>query len=337
MENVKHIITNGCSFTRQERRLGFNGNDTDFLNDETKFWRWPHYIKQNYPNHIVYNLGTPTNDNGVIAQSTIKKISDLLDSGVSPSDIKIIVQWSEQNRNSFFISNDVINEYDVAAKEKTINDINHSDVDFNKWAHLSAFAEEDHFESNWGYYLLTGGYIIDHIHYPKDIINIHAKYFSHQDSAIRFFTNIILLQNFCKVNNIEDIFMFNLSYNFITDNSPGFYDTFEQVYLDKKLPDFIIDFKTDNPYISYLYKNIDLTKFWFYENKYTNVGGQLEWAISEFDFPNDSNLFMEHEPIQTDLISYCMNSSEDTGSTGHVSSEMNSKFVNTILKEFLEK
>lgn len=328
---MKYIITNGCSFTRQEKRLGFNCNDTDFLNDEDKFWRWSHHIQKKYPQYTVYNLGTPTNDNGVIVQSTIKKITELLNSGVSNSDIKVIIQLSEQNRNSFYISNSVATENDCLA----IDDITNSDD--NKWAHLSAFAEDKHLETKWGYYLLTGGYNVDHIHYPKDIIQIHAKYYSNQDSSIRFFTNIILLQNFCKVNNIEDLFMFNLSYNFITDVEPAFYHTMEQVYLRKELPKFKIDFKTKNPYISYLYQNIDFTKFWFYKNKYTNVGGQLEWAISEFDYKVDKRLFMEHTSIDSNLETFCKTPTEYGGCTGHVSSEMNEKFVNNILKEFLEK
>ena len=150
METIKHIITSGCSFTRQEKRLGFNCVDDDFLTDSDKFWRWPHHIQKEYTNYKVYNLGNPTNDNSIIAQSTIKKITDLLNDGVSPLDIKVVIQWSEQNRNSFFISNEVAKSYQMMAKERTQNDINHFDIDFNKWAHLSAFAEKDHFDKQIG-------------------------------------------------------------------------------------------------------------------------------------------------------------------------------------------
>jgi hypothetical protein len=334
----KYIICSGCSFTRQLKRLGLNGTDTDFLEDDFKFWRWPHHIQKKFPHLKVYNLGNPTNDNGVIAHSVMKKITDLIEDGVNPKNIKVIIQWSDQNRNSFFISNKIadINNSKILDIDET-DLTNNGLLNFNKWAHLSAFAEENYFDKKkWGYYLLTGGYSVEHINYIKDIINIHSKYVSNEESSIRFFTNIILIQNFCKINNISDIFMFNLSYNFIIEHEPKYYEKIQNVYINKKIPQFISEFKTNNPYISYLYKNIDFENFWFFKNEYTNVGGQLEWAVSEFDFIKDKRLFMEHDYVEGDLTSFCLNN-QNTRSIGHVSSEMNSKFVNNILNPFLEK
>lgn len=333
MESIKHIITSGCSFTRQEHRLGFNGTDTDFLKDAFQYWRWPHHIQTEYENYKVYNLGNPTNDNGVIAHSAIKKISDLLKEGISPNDIKVIIQWSEQGRNSFFISNQVAQDFGGLAKDRHENDR----YDVNRWSHLAAFAEKDHFKERFGYYLLTGNYYpTSHIEYPTELIELHAKYYSHQESAIRFFTNIILLQNFCKVNNINELFMFNLSYNFFIDKEPNIFETVEQVYIDKKIPSYKTNFTTTNPYISYLYESIDFDKIWFYEDKNTNVGGQLEWAVANFDYKTDKRLCMEHDYVETDLHDYC-NTFPSDNPVGHVSSEMNRKFVKVILKEFLEK
>jgi hypothetical protein len=34
-----NIVCGGCSFTRQAKRLGLNGTDTDFLEDELQMWR----------------------------------------------------------------------------------------------------------------------------------------------------------------------------------------------------------------------------------------------------------------------------------------------------------
>jgi len=328
----KYIITSGCSFTRQYKRIGFNGTDVDFLDDDTKFWRWPHHIKDQYKNFDVYNLGNPTNDNGVIAQSIIKKINDLLTTGISPKDIKVIIQWTDQTRNSFFISDSIAKLYNVEPLEKNSDDDNPMNPEnIDKWSHLNGFSNK-----KFGYYLLTGNGLINHINYPKDIIDIHFKYTSPQESAIRFFTNIILIQNFCKVNRIKNLFMFNLSYNFNTNTYPKSYKDIKKVYLEKEIPEFYNEFKTENSYISYLYNNIDFKNFWFYENKYTNCGGQLEWAISEFDFKNDKRLFMEHSYIEDDLIKFCKKN-KSINPIGHVSSEMNKKFVDTILTNFLKK
>jgi hypothetical protein len=323
----KHIITSGCSFTRQYRRIGFNGTDSDFLEDEFKFWRWPHHIQNNYPNYKVYNLGNPTNDNFVIAQSVIKKISDLLKEGISPTDIKVIVQWSDQNRNSFFISKDIANLYNIEV-------VNKHEKNGEDWSHLNAFAENNHFDERWGYYVLTANAGINTYHDLNDVLNF--KYTSFEEASIRFFSNIILIQNFCKVNNILDIFMFNLSYNFITDNSPKYYNDIKKIYLEKEVPKFFISFKSQNPYLSYLYENIDLGNFWFYKNKNTNVGGQLEWAISEFEYKNDKRLFMEHDYINDNKIEFCKKN-KLIFPIGHVSSEMNKKFVDNVLNNILKK
>jgi hypothetical protein len=46
---MKHIITNGCSFTRQFRRLGITGTADDFMDDHISQWKWPHFIQEENP------------------------------------------------------------------------------------------------------------------------------------------------------------------------------------------------------------------------------------------------------------------------------------------------
>ena len=103
---MKYIITNGCSFTRQYRRIGITGTADDFMDDCLTMWRWPHFIQKEYPEFKVLNYGNPTNDNSTILQSTIYGIEKLLKNGISPNDIKVIVQWSDWSRHSAFISKD---------------------------------------------------------------------------------------------------------------------------------------------------------------------------------------------------------------------------------------
>ena len=74
----KHIICSGCSFTRQEKRIGLDGDSTNFYMDDPSMWRWPHWIQKLYPKKIVYNIGNPTNGNNLIAVSTIHKVTELL-------------------------------------------------------------------------------------------------------------------------------------------------------------------------------------------------------------------------------------------------------------------
>jgi len=337
---MKNIVCGGCSFTRQDTRIGLNGTDTDFLNDRKQFWRWPHHIKELYSDYNVFNLGVPTHDNTCITHSVIKKATELLSSGVLPNDIKIIVQWSDQDRDSFFFSKETAETYDSNIIEPhPTNPLRNYD---DRWAHISTFAEDNHFENRWGYYLLNGGFMWEHLKYPTDILKINAKYSSPEQSLIRLLTNYILLQNFCKLNNIE-FFTFSLSVNFYDndtwntlDNSPTCNDT-KSVFIDKKIKQGIMDFNTKNPYIKYLIDNIDFSKNYFYEDSTINIGGITEWAIKNFDIETDGELFMEHNLLDDyENFDEFYHKNKNCG-LGHVSQQMNKKFVKTILKSFLEK
>ena len=116
----KYIVCSGCSFTRQEYRLGFDGDEEHYKADNSNMWRWPHWIKKLYPKKIVYNLGNPTNDNNLIATSTISKITELIKKWINPKEIKVFIQWSEMTRESFYVSQDTLNFFG----EKEI-DLNH--------------------------------------------------------------------------------------------------------------------------------------------------------------------------------------------------------------------
>lgn len=56
---MKHIITNGCSFTRQFRRLGITGTADDFMDDHISQWKWPHFIQEENPDLKVLNYACP--------------------------------------------------------------------------------------------------------------------------------------------------------------------------------------------------------------------------------------------------------------------------------------
>lgn len=330
-----NIVCGGCSFTRQYKRLGLNGTDNDFLDDELRMWRWPHHIQKIYENFKVYNLGNPTHDNTCIAHSVIKKTTDLLNSGISPKDIKIIIQWSDQDRDSYFFSKKITEDYDCKVIEPTYTGLDMRD---DRWSHLSTFAEDNHFTDRWGYYLLNGGFMWDHIKYPTDILAINAKYTSPTQSLIRLLTNYMLVQNFCKVNNIE-FFSFSLGLNFYDDISygehTGYQNTLENVYKLRKITKIKMDFNSKNPYLKYLFDNVDLSKNYFYQDENTNIGGIMEWTISNFDYETDGEAFMEHELGRWDNFEEFYEKSEVIG-TGHVSQQMNKKFVKEILSKFLE-
>lgn len=322
---MKHIVCGGCSFTRQQKRIGINGTSDDFMSDDKPFWRWPHHI-QNIYDCKVHNLGNPTNDNQVIAFSILNKVNNLLEEGVLPKDIVVITQWSDANRRSFFISNDVAK---LNGSELKLND------DVNTYAHVSAYLDKsDKNIGKNGYFIQSGGYSYNHVLYSVvDIFDKTIEYFSDEYSLIGYFKNIILLQNYLKVKGIN-FFQFNLSYNF----KQAWEDiNFESVYFDKKIPKSFFEFKYKNPYVQSLYKLIDMETMWLYVDEFTNNGGINEWAIRNFNYKEDVCLFMEHDlECSFDSIeSFIKSREKDEHPYGHPSQQMNKKFVNQILSPFI--
>ena len=315
----KHIVCSGCSFTRQQRRLGINGTDTDFLSDDKNFWRWPHHLQELLKDDKVYNLGNPTNDNNVILLSIITKVNELIKDGVDTKDIYVIVQWSDANRKSYFISKNVAKEFNSDLEETQNSD--------DSYSHVSAYLGDD------GYYILSGGYSYDHV--PYDVVNVFdsmALYSSTENFTIEYCKNILFLQNFCKIHNIPN-FHFNLSFNFL---QPKYTFEMKDIYYDKKIPKSYFNKLYDNQYIQTIFEQIDLDNVWLYEDALTNHGGIMEWAIRDFDEDSDTQLFMEHDTNSTfNSVKELVEDDPNRYPLGHPSEQMNKKFVeNIILKNF---
>lgn len=315
----KHIVCSGCSFTRQQRRLGINGTDIDFLLDDKNFWRWPHHLQKLLKDDKVYNLGNPTNDNNVILLSIITKVNELIKGGVDTKDIYVIVQWSDANRKSYFISKNVGKEFNSDLEETQNSD--------DAYSHVSAYLGHD------GYYILSGGYSYDHV--PYDVVNVFdsmALYSSTENFTIEYCKNILFLQNFCKIHNIPN-FHFNLSFNFL---QPKYTFEMKDIYFDKKIPKSHFNKSYKNQYIQTIFEQIDLDNVWLYEDKFTNHGGIMEWAIRDFNEDSDRQLFMEHDTDSTfNSVKELVEDNPNRYPLGHPSEQMNKKFVeNIILKNF---
>ncbi len=100
---MKYLITSGCSFT-SAHRVNYHRKDDEFLKDEPKFWYYTHWIQKKKPELKVYNMGSPGNNNSIIARSAIYKAKQLIKEGVPSNEIGIMIQWSSYFRRSHFIS-----------------------------------------------------------------------------------------------------------------------------------------------------------------------------------------------------------------------------------------
>lgn len=354
---MKHVVASGCSFTRQERRINLEGNDTDFLSDWIEMWRWPHWIKKEWICE-VYNVGSATHDNWSIARTTIYKIEKLLENGVDIKDIVAIIQWSAWTRESFYVSPSKMKDLDIVIENKT----QHSH------AHITDWIDSKNYNGEYGYWMLTGGYNLDHIeNKAKNFLPSYFEYIkSPEQSFINHLEAKLYLENYLTNKGI-DWFSFDIqnqfskSYtmeagfgfpNYRKNEKDKFSDSIlYQKYIPNTWEDDIQYDYSDNPYIKYLISLVNKNHWFYNEDGLTKYGGQIEWAIRNFDIETDfylvpdlydrgknmSNLlFMEHSDTNLNLDDI-KNYMDNNWYLGHVSSYMNRRFVNQIIKPFLNK
>lgn len=354
---MKYIVASGCSFTRQAQRINLEGNDSDFLSDWIEMWRWPHWIKKLYDVE-VYNMGSATHDNWTIARTTIYKIEKLIESGIKIKDITAIIQWSAWTRESFYISPTKMADLDIVIENKT----QHSH------AHITDWIDTKDFNGQYGYWMLTGGFNLDHVeNKAKKFLPTYFEYVkSVEQSFINHLEAKLYLENYLTNKGI-DWFSFdiqnNLSKSYIMKSNFGFPNyretedmKFSEAILDKKFipntwkDDMEYDY-SDNPYIKYLTSLVNKNHWFYSKENVTKYGGQIEWAIQNFNLESEfylveginnrghnmSNLlFMEHCD-GTNSLQDIRDSMDNRWYLGHVSSYMNKRFVNEVIASFLNK
>jgi hypothetical protein len=104
---MKYILTTGCSFTNNNR---FNPSNLCVSDNSTKN-SWPYFLsKELGSNYTVYNLGGATNDNLSMCRVIYYWLNKLIKCGVDHSDISVIIQWSDPNRESVYIKTTISDE-----------------------------------------------------------------------------------------------------------------------------------------------------------------------------------------------------------------------------------
>lgn len=334
----KHIIASGCSFTNLIKPNIDMPVEYPLESKNNETWTWVEWLQYYQSDkYEVHNYGCPTNDNNTIVESTMYGINKLMKSGVNPTDIEVIIQWSAASRHSFFIPKHMVNRADMINK-----------------VHTNDFISEKRYPFEYGFKYLTGGY--NHTN-NLDILNdIAFSYltneYSSEERIISWLKNIILISSFCKSLGIKYKF-FQMNNN-VTDD---IFSTYDQLNLKNKRtqePQFnlgneLIENKLigdnweagmfiDVPYINYLTELIDFEKdFWFYKiDGYHKFGGALEWTLCNWnnDITDDENLglskliYFEMEHMNDDDIKNYFNEK----SYGHPSSIMWRKFYFDVLK-----
>lgn len=297
MQNDKRdIICAGCSHT-SFRRLdyervfkGYTPSSDIFFNNGS----YPEAIHRNFGNK-VYNAGLMANSVAGSVLSIMSIASRLMREG--NNNFSIILQTTDFERQHLYMSNEV-------RKMKGINKN-------SKWPVNNNYL----FDSKSSGFLQMGGMAgIDEKNYSDckvilEMGKVYSKYiYSNENCTINGLTHLILLQNFCKVNNIPykifkmmDLFsspifpFFDLDYK----NSETY---FKSYFIDKKLPKKEpLGYIKSDAYIYDLFQMLDLDNIWFYSDEYVKYGGFFEWLYKNKEYKEGDDdyiaLFVEDVKI----------------------------------------
>jgi hypothetical protein len=296
---MKHILTTGCSFTNNIR---FNPNNPKIIDIGDKN-SWPYYLQKELGNeYVIYNLGGATNDNISMCRIIFYWITKLVNDGIPYSDISVIIQWSDPNRESIYLKTENPNK-DIVEP--------HSLIYWNDW------------ENENGVFYLTGGFsppdntleyfgIENVIKYWeleinwKTILNQTLKWLENWNHLLLYFEKWGIKHNYMSMRNPFSNEAYDVWFGAPGNNSDIPTKT---IWFDKH--------EILKPYLTQL--PIDSELYWHYKN----YNGLLEWTIdnhnSDFPFQESNGMdYTEYLKIQPN-------------GWGHPSSKMMEKFVKTEL------
>ena len=307
------------------------------MQDGRQFWYYPHWIQDKFPEINVFNMGNPGNNNSLIARTALYKAKQLIQLGINPNEISIIIQWSSYFRRSHFISNELTPYIEFEQHTDYVNDYINEKLYSGQngyWANLAVpdMKKSSLETNNSPLYKYNQSYF-------ETLYNDESRYFEwleYFDYLIQFCENFgIQLKCFFMHNS------FSLKYDY--GLMPGGYPTKEAmikgIFKDKDIINTWNDseFRIDKyPYTKYLYNSIDWYKYcWFFEeNNLHKKGGVFEWTIRNQIESTDKEfnpLWMEYERFKSQSELEIALLDGKMGHTGHVSSCNYKKFTEEVI------
>jgi hypothetical protein len=130
--------------------------------------------------------------------------------------------------------------------------------------------------------------------------------YSIESAYVKSLTHILLLQNFCKANNIPyKIFcktesFSNPFYPLFDINYSNEETEFNSTFIDKKLTKKdSLTFINSDPYVSNLFSILDLDNFWFLDHPQCKYGGITEWIYLNNEYKSGE---LEYTPLTIEDI-----------------------------------
>ena len=297
--NMRDIICAGCShtsFRQLEYERAILGH-TPPIEECFHNGSYPESIHRNFGNK-VYNIGLMSNSISTSVLSTISTANRLISEG--NNNFSIIFQSTDFERQHIYYSDNVRKLKGIESNLKSPKNNNYL------------------LKNNNSGFLQIGGLatIDETFSESKEMLKIAKAYseniYSNEFCTINSLTHLILLQNFCKVNNIPyKIFymmdMFSLPiFPFFDLDRTNEETYFKSFFIDKRLPKKEpLGYVKSDEYIYDLFQMLDLNNMWFYSDDNVKHGGMFEWmyknneykegdmdyiALYKEDVPNDVNM-----------------------------------------------
>ena len=248
-----------------------NGNEPN-----ANIGSYPEAIHRNFGNK-VYNLGVASNTVQVAVLSTISLATKLLNDG--NNNFSIIFNCPEFYRQSFYFSDKMRKIKNI--KDDLVNPINNHYL----------------FTNDQSGFLLFGGVqnVVKEAYSDDNAFKVAKAYsehlFSFEEAEIKSITHLLLLQNFCKTNNIQYKIFFDFDVLSLPDMNYFELDkTNEETYFKSYFIDKVLTKKEPlgyikkDEYVYDLFKMLDLNNFWFYIDDNVQYGGIHEWIFKNNEY-----------------------------------------------------
>ena len=281
----KYIVGSGCSFSDSKIQVDDERRSID------NSWLSKFEISN------TINLSRGGCGNEYIRNIIIQQVSDLLEQGVSSDEILVGVQFTGLSRMDMLVS-----------KKETISPNNFkkdfdmkSSIEYDPKCDTSGYICDD--DMVW---IHTGGsnaFVREYETrgFQEEYFKNHYKYFAtNVDFWYRFLNNILMIEWFCKSNNIN--YFFHTGWNLFYPMEEGWhaYDK------HKSYPDLY-------PEISYLRELVSMDKFIFYESDFLNMtinraekkskyGGMWQYLIEQDEIRDDNHPTLKGQKIWGDYL-----------------------------------
>lgn len=283
---MREVVCAGCSFTNfntLDKGMAYNGI-TPEVDGVKPMGSYPEAIHRNFKNK-VYNLGMAGNNIATSVLSLIATADRLLK---EKKDIFLILQCTEFTRKSFYLPSSFQIRKNIGIDDAVRN---------------NNYLFDDGGSGFFQFGTLSGAR--DGFSAIESIKNIAKSYSEHtysiESGYIDSITHILLLQNYCKVNNIPyKIFLKTESFSIpfhplfnIPNEKAGVEDIFDAIFVRKKLfrknP---LTFVNSDPYIKNLFGMLDLDSFWFLDDVDCRYGGITEWVYVRNQYNNGDKTYI---------------------------------------------